>query len=428
MQYAFIDPPFGENLAYSELNFIPESWIRVFTHQPSEAIVSKSQAKKLGQYQTLMSGGLSNVARALEPGRWVTVEFSNTRASVWNALQNAIERAGLVVSTVAALDKKQLSFNAVTTPTSVKQDLVISAYKPSPEAESAIREAAGTIESAWSFIRQHLSFLPIFLGTPDSAEIVIERTAHRLLDRMIAYHVQRQLPVPIDRAAFFLGIEQRFAERDGMYFLPDQVAEYDRRRIKAGELKQLSLFVNDEASAIQWMRQQLHLKPRRRQDIQPLFMKELQTWAKHEATIELKVLLEQNFLIYDGAGALPSQIHSYLSTNFKDLRNRDKDDPQLIDRAMGRWYVPDPNKQSDLEMLRERALLREFEDYRDSKQRKLKQFRSEAVRAGFKAAYDEGDYSTIVSVARKISDSVLQEDDKLLMYYDVATMRLGEDA
>ena len=125
--------------------------------------------------------------------------------------------------------------------------------------------------------------------------------------------------------------------------------------------------------------------------------------------------------------AVPSQIHSYLSSNFKDLRKREKDDPQLIDKAKDRWYMPDPNKQSDLEKLRERALLREFEDYRNSKQRRLKQFRGEAVRAGFKASYDVGDYKTIISVARKIPYSVLREDDKLLMYYDVATMRLGNE-
>jgi hypothetical protein len=38
------------------------------------------------------------------------------------------------------------------------------------------------------------------------------------------------------------------------------------------------------------------------------------------------------------------------------------------------------------------------------------------------------EYRTIVSVAERIPDSVLQEDEKLLMYYDVARMRLGNDS
>ena len=52
-------------------------------------------------------------------------------------------------------------------------------------------------------------------------------------------------------------------------------------------------------------------------------------------------------------------------------------------------------------------------------------FRTEAVRAGFKAAYDARDYDLIVGVADKLPETVLQEDEKLLMYYDVASTRLG---
>ena len=88
--------------------------------------------------------------------------------------------------------------------------------------------------------------------------------------------------------------------------------------------------------------------------------------------------------------------------------------------------MPDPGKQIDLDKLREKSLLSEFESYKRSKERKLKLFRTEAVRAGFKAAYDGQDYKTIVSVCEKLPDNVLQEDEKLLMYFDVASMRLGD--
>ena len=60
----------------------------------------------------------------------MTVEFSNTKASVWNSIQTALNEADFIVANVSALDKKQGSFKAVTTPTAVKQDLVLSAYKP----------------------------------------------------------------------------------------------------------------------------------------------------------------------------------------------------------------------------------------------------------------------------------------------------------
>ena len=56
----------------------------------------------------------------------------------------------------------------------------------------------------------------------------------------------------------------------------------------------------------------------------------------------------------------------------------------------------------------------------------LKMFRLEAVRAGFKKAWQERDYATIITVASKISENVLQEDQKLLMWYDQALTRTGD--
>ena len=152
---------------------------------------------------------------------------------------------------------------------------------------------------------------------------------------------------------------------------------------------------------------------------------ELSGWKKAEEQLELSKLLEQNFIKYDGLGPLPPQIHSYLSTNFKEMRNLSKDDSQLIKKAKDRWYVPDPNKIGDLEKLREKALLKEFEEYKESK-KKLKIFRLEAVRAGFKKAWQERDYAVIVAVADKIPNNVLEEDPKLLMWYDQAVTRLGD--
>ena len=44
---------------------------------------------------------------------------------------------------------------------------------------------------------------------------------------MIAYYVRKGFPVPISSQEFQTGLVQRFIERDSMYFLPDQAAEYD---------------------------------------------------------------------------------------------------------------------------------------------------------------------------------------------------------
>ena len=423
--YVFVDPPFGENIFYADLNFLVESWHRVFTKTEPEAIVDPKKNKGLLDYQHLMQRCFEEYHRVLKPGRWMTVVFHNSRNAVWNAIQEAMLAAGFVVADVRTLDKRQRSYRQVTS-MAVKQDLVISAYKPNHGLEERFKLAAGIEDGVWDFVRVHFRQLPVFVSRDGQAEVVAERQAYLLFDRMVAFHVLRGVTVPLSAAEFYEGLSQRFPERDGMFFLPEQVAEYDRKRLSAEDVLQIDLFVVDEATAIQWLKQRLAKKPQTFQDIHPQFLKEIAGWQKHEKLPELSEMLGQNFLRYDGKGDVPSQIHGYLSTNFKELRNLPKDDIALKGKGKDRWYVPDPNKASDLERLRERTLLKEFEEYRESEHRRLKIFRLEAVRAGFKKAWQERNYATIIAVADKIPENVLQEDPKLLMWYDQALTRSGE--
>lgn len=424
IDYLFIDPPFGSNINYSELNFLWEAWLGPKTNIVEEAIENSVQKKGIDEYRQLMTFCFKEAYRLLRPGRWMTVEFSNTKATVWNSIQTALAEAGFIVANVSVLDKKLGSFKAVTTPTAVKQDLVISAYKPNGGFEERFQEEAQTEEGVWDFVRTHLKYLPVIKRQGVLLLMVPERDPRILFDQMIAYYVRKGYPVPISSQEFQIGLSQRFSERDGMYFLPDQVAEYDRKKMTSGAPQQLSMFVSDEASSIQWLRQLIKEKPQTFSDINPQFMQQLGGWSKNEAQLDLRELLNQNFLSFDGKGPVPEQIHAHLSSNWKDLRNLPKDDPSLVAKASDRWYVPDPNKAGDLEKLREKALLKEFEEYKQVK-KKLKVFRLEAVRAGFKKSWQERDYATIVAVADKIPNNVLEEDPKLLMWYDQAVTRMG---
>ena len=423
IDFVFTDPPFGDNLAYSELNFLNESFLRVFTKTESEAVVSRSQQKDVNSYQEMMRRCFDEYHRVLKPGRWMTVVFHNSRNAIWNAIQEGLLAAGFVVADVRVLDKQQGTFNQVKAAQAVKQDLVISAYKPNGGLEERFRLAAGTEDGAWDFIRTHLRQLPVFVAKGGEVEVVSERQDYLLFDRMVAFHVLRGATVPLSAMEFYQGLRQRFAERDRMHFLPEQVVEYDRRRATARQVTQLELFVKDEETAIQWLRQQLDAKPQTYQDIHPNYIKELAGWAKHEKMLELSALLRENFLHYNGQGDVPPQLHAYLSTNYKPLRNLPKDAPTLRAKAKDRWYVPDPHKAGDLEKLRDRTLLREFKEYQSSDSRRLKLFRLEAIRAGFRHAWQEQDYVTIVEVAAKIPENILQEDPKLLMWYDQAAVR-----
>ncbi|KAA5538597.1 site-specific DNA-methyltransferase [Roseiconus nitratireducens] len=392
IDYIFTDPPFGENIYYSDLNILIESWHGVLTATDPEAIVDRVKQKTLIDYQRMMSDCFSNYYRVLKPGRWMTVEFHNSRNSVWNAIQEALQHAGFVVADVRTLDKQQGSFQQVVSGNTVKRDLIISAYKPNGGLEERFQTKAGTEEAVWDFVSTHLRQLPVFVSRDGKAEPVTERQPYLLFDRMVAFHVQRGYPIPMSSPEFHDGLRQNFPERDGMYFLSDQVSEYDRRRLEVDGVGQLQLFVSDEKSAIQWVRQQLKDQPRGYQDLSPIYMKEAQrVWEKHEQPLELTTILEQNFV--------------------KD--------------SEGIWHVPDLKNESHLEQLRHRTLIKEFQQYIEAKG-KLKVVRTEALRAGFKEAWQEKDYKTIVQMAKRVPDAVIQEDQALLMYFDNASLMLGE--
>lgn len=424
IDYVFTDPPFGENIYYSDLNFLGESWHGVLSAPKLEAIIDRVKGKDVHDYQRLMQRCFSEYYRVLKPGRWMTVVFSNSRAAVWNAIQVALQQVGFVVAEVTTLDKVHLTFQQGVSPNAVKQDLVISAYKPNGGLEERFKNGGATVESAWDFVQSHLRNLSVTKVRANQLEFIVERDPRRIYDRMVAWFVRHDSPVPLSSNDFLAGLRSRLPERDGMVFLPDQVAEYDRKRAQSTQAPQLELFVSDERSAIDWLADFLKVRPSTYQEIHPEFITQLGAgWKRHEAKPELSALLDNNFLKYDGASDVPSQIHSYLSTNFKELRGLDRADPRLKAKAQDRWYVPDPNKAQDLEKKREKALLKEFEEYSAATGRKLKEFRLEVLRAGFKAAWGRRDYATIIKVAQKIPEEALQEDEKLLLWYDQALTR-----
>lgn len=399
IDYIFTDPPFGANIMYSELNFLWESWIKVKTNNKTEAIENKTQGKSLLDYQNIMTQCFKEYFRVLKPGRWMTVEFSNTSAAVWNGIQTALQRAGFVVANVAALDKQQGSFKAVTTTTAVKQDLVISCYKPSADFETRFvcanddsGQAGMTAISA--FIEEHLRHLPIHVAKGQKTTALIERSPKILYDRLISLYIMRGLRVPIDAADFQQLLMQNFDERDGMYFLPEQAAEYDEKKALMPQMEQMALLVTTEAEGLLWLKSELSGNPQTYQDLQPRWMQAITAVRKGDILPELKVILDENF----------------------------------IQEADGRWRTPDMNEVKDREALRTKALLREFERYQgelvSTRAKKLKEVRVEALRAGFKSCWEKKDFNTIVTMGDKIPQNLLLEDEQLLMFYEIAKDRI----
>lgn len=393
IDYIFTDPPFGANIMYSELNILWESWLKVKTNNKQEAIENKVQGKGFSEYTRLMTESFQEYYRILKPGRWMTVEFSNTNAGIWNGIQTALQRAGFIVANVAALNKKQGSFKAVTTTTAVKQDLVISCYKPSSEFDQKFQQSQHSEVGIWDFVEEHLQHLPVHLVKDNSTTAIIERSPKILYDRLIAFYVQRNLPVPIDAGKFQQGLREGFIERDRMFFTNEQVQEYDRKKVEVPNFVQLSLLVSSEQDGVLWLRDLLEQGPLTYQELQPNWMTALGGVRKGDVIPELADILEENF-----------------------LKNN-----------QGQWYLPDPENEADLERLRTNRLLKQFKvllQEVNSSKKKIKEVRVEAVRAGFKQCYQDKDFQTIIQVGDRIPNKILMEDEVLLQFYDIASTKV----
>lgn len=392
IDYMFIDPPFGANIMYSELSSSWEGWIKVKTDNTDEAIVNDVQNKTLFEYQDLMNRSLREFYRILKPGKWLTMEFSNTSASVWNSIQNALQGVGFIVANVAALDKKQGSFKAVTSTTAVKQDLVITCFKPSASFTLKFEQGDAT-QNVWDFVDEYLVHLPIHIEKGNATTAVVERSPKILFDRLITYYVQKGLPVPIDASDFQAGLRERYAEEDGMFFTSAQLVEYREKKKEAPEFVPMGLIVSNEADGIEWLRIRLRDKPQTYQEIQPEWMQAINGIRKGDILPELSALLDENF----------------------------------IEEPDGKWRLPNIQDDIDKDKLREKALLKEFKVYVETASKpksRIKEVRVEAIRAGFKKCYMDKDFATIVMVGDKIPQNLLTEDDILLQFYDIARTRV----
>lgn len=389
VDYIFTDPPFGGNIMYSELNFLWESWLKVSTNNTSEAIINKTQFKYLSEYKELMTSCFKEMYRILKPNRWITVEFHNSKASVWNAIQDAITKAGFIVAQVAVLNKQQGSFNQITTSGAVKNDLVINAYKPKQHFEEQFIKSAGSgLER--DFIEQHLNHLV--------AEPNIERSEQMLYSKMLAHYVQHGYEIKLNAKQFYTLLKDNFKMMDGFWFTDAQVTEYDEWKKEHGlqaieEIAkgQQTLFVSDERSAVIWLYNFLNT-PKSYSDILTAFNPA--TTNTDDDIPELQNLLETNFV----------------------FENR------VYRRPLTEKEKVSKEEQSEKELLK---VFDKVLTEAKTGSKKIKTVRKEAVKLGFTKAYQEKRFHDIIAVADRLKPSILEDNSEINDFVDIARMKMG---
>lgn len=392
IDYIFTDPPFASNLMYSELNFIWESWLKVFTNNKKEAIVNDTQNKGLAEYTELMSQCFREYYRILKPNRWITVVFHNSKASVWNAIQESITRAGFIIAQVAVLDKKQGSFKQVTSAGAVKNDLVINAYKPKTDFSKRFLKNAGEGMEI-DFVIQQLEHLPV---KPN-----IERTEKMFYSKMLAHYVENGFKIKYDSTNFYKLLSDNFVELDGYWFLDNQVEEYNKWKsgLSLEQIKdvldgQQLLFVSDEKSALVWLYDFLH-QPRTYSEIYTAYQKVATT--TDDKIPELKELLDNNSIAEDGKYRRPISRKEREGINKNRERELDRTFQKLLKQAI-------------------------------EQKGRIRNVRREALIYGFTKCYQESRYQDILTVANKLYASTLEASGDIMDFVDIARIKTsGEE-
>jgi DNA modification methylase len=196
----FTDPPFGANINYSEMNLLWEAWLGSFTDTASEAIVSRSQGKTVGDYERLMTDSLREAYRVLRSGHWMLLVFMNSSARVWDALRSAIVDAGFVIVRADSFDKQHGTFKQFVSENTAGEDLVLHCRKP--DAGSPLLRSLPLVTAEES-VRNFLA--SVDLRRARTAYLHVDRSdevdARKLYSEWLS-HAMVEGIAPIDLAAF----------------------------------------------------------------------------------------------------------------------------------------------------------------------------------------------------------------------------------
>ncbi|WP_409149815.1 DNA methyltransferase [Sphingobacterium sp. BS-2] len=388
IDYIYTDPPFGDNLPYSELNFLMEDWIKLHTNTETEAIINVKQNKQLDSYNLLMQEGFKEYFKVLKPNRWITVVFHNSQSKVWTSIQDAITKAGFIISSISVLDKKKGTTKQLSYGGAVKNDLIISAFKPKVSFIDGFEKTAG-VNYEKDFLETYLINLPL--------KPVIERTKQMLYSKMIAYYLQRNYQINQDAKSFYSLLQNNFIEEDGFWFTSDQINSYIeyKKYAKLNEIEEIKtgglfLFVTDEKSALVWLHNFLN-QPKSFSDVSVAFNQLAN--IQDDQVPELRDLLEENFVFEGGLYRRPKS---------------EEEHNQITEK-------------------RQKHLWKEFETIliqAQTERKKIKEVRKEALTYGFERCYKDKRFKDILTIASKLHPSILENNGELADFVEAAEIQV----
>lgn len=194
IDYVFTDPPFGDYIPYSELNFINEAWLNRITEKKEEAIISKSQKKGASDYELLLTSVFIEVNRVLKDNSHASVVFHSASAKVWNALKTTFKNSCFEVINNSVLQKEQASFKQTNSKISVKGDAVLLLAKGETKLNNQFNHVSNILTEL------------VRVAKIDNNPTELEN--ERLYSRYVGYCMSNQIEVELDAKDFYSQVSE----------------------------------------------------------------------------------------------------------------------------------------------------------------------------------------------------------------------------
>ncbi|MGD1079674.1 MAG: DNA methyltransferase [Candidatus Sulfotelmatobacter sp.] len=301
VDYVFTDPPFGSNLFYADCSMLWESWLEQYTDERYEMVVSDRRVggpfKTLDDYASMMTSAIREMYRVLKPGRWATIEFNNSDGKVFEVIKRAVQDSGFQIVNMLLLDKAQKSFKQTKGATSgedvVDKDVLFNLHKPAVVRDQTQDEDHDLEQQLADAVRQHLQALPERIKGDPTKYNDEHRTTATINSMLMNSLIPRGISVGRLNLPFIERVCARYFRKVGQYWYlrGESVGSSNGDSLIEEEVE-----VNDELTAIAWLRQRVQQKPMLSGELKPLWMRAtglLPGAVSRELSLEM--LLSENF-------------------------------------------------------------------------------------------------------------------------------------
>jgi hypothetical protein len=269
----------------------------VATAAQFDAVENPNQGKTIGLYKDFSAGALKNIS-LLKPGRWMTVEFSNTQAKCGMSFK---PRSGcrFVVANVSALDKQKGSFKAMYYSDGRQARSRNLGLQANGGFEFTLSERGRQRRGSVIFVRTHLRYLPVTKRQGAVMDAIPERAPRILFDQVVAYFVRSGYTIA--------NFQPRVSRRSGSCDSLNETEciscrtrfsfSNDEMRMTVKELSRLNCSSRTRSPPFNGFDGQL---TEQTDEVPGAFTtvheRSSAVWDKHEQPVELRAILEENFV------------------------------------------------------------------------------------------------------------------------------------